>query len=237
VIPTTHPWQYDETVQIGTDYQSEDEVRKYDQVMQRIRNVENEAAEIAEAIAVSRRTTVWEIGTGTGECALRISRSCRHIFATDVSPTMLAYARQKADERKIANVTFETGGFLSGFQPETQVDAVVSQLALHHLPDFWKFRALGIISRKLWTGGRLYLKDVVFPSLLDDYDAYFKAVIDEVTSSGGDEFAARIIRHVRSEFSTLDWILEGMLERNGLRVLRKNRSGFWTAYTCEHVSP
>ena len=85
---------------------------------------------------------------------------------------MLACARRKADERKIANVTFEIGGFRSGFQPDGQLDAVISQLALHHLPDFWKFQALGAISRRLRPHGRLYLRDVVFPSPIDDYDAF-----------------------------------------------------------------
>jgi ubiquinone/menaquinone biosynthesis C-methylase UbiE len=228
-----HPWLYDEAAQIGTDYTDENEVRAYDRLMRRIRDLDGEAEEIAEAIALSPDVTVWEIGTGTGECALRIARNCRHVFATDVSATMLACARRKANERNISNVKFEVGGFLSGSQPETQVDAVVSQLAFHHLPDFWKFRALGTIGRKLRTGGRLYLKDVVFPSPLEDYDAFVSAAIDDVRSSAGDELAEQTIQHVRDEFSTFDWILEGMLERNGLKLLRKNRSGFLTAYTCE----
>jgi ubiquinone/menaquinone biosynthesis C-methylase UbiE len=159
----TYPWQYDETVQIGTDYRDENEVRVYDEHMQRLRDAEKEAGEIADAVAVSSSTTVWEIGTGTGECALRLSRRCRHVLATDVSPAMLAFALRKADERGITNITFKAGGFLSGFQPETQVDAIVSQLAFHHLPDFWKFRALGIISRKLRAGGRLYLRMLSSP--------------------------------------------------------------------------
>ncbi|HOL70799.1 MAG TPA: methyltransferase domain-containing protein [Bryobacteraceae bacterium] len=229
----TYPWQFDESVQRGTDYGDEGNVTAYDELMLRLRDVEREAAEIAEAISLSPDAVIWEIGTGTGECALRLARCCRHVFATDVSAPMLACARRKADERKIANVTFEIGGFRSGFQPDGQLDAVISQLALHHLPDFWKFQALGAISRRLRPHGRLYLRDVVFPSPIDDYDAFINAAIQELRLSAGEEIATQAVRHFKEEFSTLDWILEGMMERNGLRILRKSRSGILTAYTCE----
>jgi len=64
------------------------------------------------------------------------------VYASDISPAMLAFARGKAAERGVSNVSFEPGGFLSGFTPPQQVGGVVSQLALHHLPDFWKQVAL-----------------------------------------------------------------------------------------------
>jgi cyclopropane fatty-acyl-phospholipid synthase-like methyltransferase len=146
---------------------------------------------------------------------------------------MLSYARQKAEQRGIDNVAFELGGFLSGFRPAGQVNGIVSQLAFHHLPDFWKSRALATIEQKLSKGGRLFLRDVVFPSEIDDYDAFFEEVVNRVRSQGGDEFAQRVVQHIRAEFSTLDWILEGMIERNGLRVIRKDVEGFLSVYVCE----
>ena len=229
----SHPRQYDESVQVGTDYRDENEVREYDQRMRRLRDVAKETSDIAEAIAVSPSSTAWEIGTGTGECALFLSGQCSRVYATDVSPAMLAYARHKAEERQIDNVVIELGGFLSGFQPEAPVDAIVSQLALHHLPDFWKLRALENIALKLRKGGRFYLKDVVFPSQTADYDAYFEAIVAGIEQQAGDDFARKMIAHIKSEFSTLDWILEGMMDRAGLRVLRKECSGFLTSYVCE----
>lgn len=227
------PWQYDETVQVGVDYSSQEEVRAYDERMQSLRDVIKEAEEIGQALSLSPDAVVWEIGTGTGECALAIARRCRRVYATDVSRAMLEYARGKAKDRGIVNVAFEIGGFLSGFQPETMVDAVVSQLALHHLPDFWKSRALGVISGNLRKQGRLYLKDVVFPSDTVDYDRFFENVVESVRAKAGDEVARETIQHIRTEFSTLDWILEGMITRNGLRIIRKDRLGFLTAYVCE----
>ncbi len=228
-----YPWQYDETIQIGTDYLDENEVCAYDLRMSQLRDVAKEIADIERALELGTDSTVWEIGTGTGECALGLSRSCRHLFATDVSPVMLNYARHKAQQRSISNVAFELGGFLSGFQPDSHVNGIVSQLALHHLPDFWKSRALATIEQKLCKGGRFFLRDVVFPSEIDDYDAFFEGVVDKVRSEAGDEFGRQTIQHIRAEFSTLDWILEGMIERSGLRIISKDLDGLLTAYVCE----
>ncbi len=58
-----YPWQYDETVQVGTDYRDDSEVRSYDQRMQRFRDVEREVDEIREALLPSPESAVWEFGT------------------------------------------------------------------------------------------------------------------------------------------------------------------------------
>ncbi|MDD3815576.1 MAG: class I SAM-dependent methyltransferase [Desulfocapsaceae bacterium] len=226
-------WQYDETIQIGTDYRDQKQVAAYDQRMQKLRDVNAEAKDIQKALSLASDSIVWEIGTGTGECALALAATVEHVYATDVSPTMLEYAHHKAEQRRINNVTFEKGGFLSGFRPRQPVDGVVTQLALHHLPDFWKSRALAGIANCLRPQGRLYLRDVVFPSATDDYDAFFKAVIDEVRLHAGDEIAQQTIQHIKTEFSTLDWILEGMITRSGLKIVEKDSKGFLSVYVCE----
>jgi ubiquinone/menaquinone biosynthesis C-methylase UbiE len=147
---------------------------------------------------------------------------------------MLKYARSKAEQRHVKNVAFEEGGFLSGFRPGHSVNGVVTQLALHHLPDFWKSRALVAIADSLHPHGRLYLRDVVFPSsTVDDYDDFFKTMIDEVRSRAGDTVAQQTIQHIKAEFSTLDWILEGMIARSGLRIVEKESRGFLSTYVCE----
>jgi len=227
------PWQYDETIQVGTDYRNQEEVGAYDQRMQKLRDVRAEAKDIRKALSLSSDSVVWEIGAGTGECALALAAAVRHVHASDVSQTMLDYARRKAEQRGINNVTFEKGGFLSGFRPAHPVDGVVTQLALHHLPDFWKSRALAGIASCLHPGGRLCLRDVVFPSSTDDYDAFFKAAIDEVRLHAGDETAQQTIQHIKTEFSTLDWILEGMIVRSGMKIVEKVSKGFLSVYVCE----
>jgi len=227
------PWQYDETIQVGTDYRDRQEVRLYDERMLKLRDIDAEVQDIHKALALPTDATVWEIGTGTGECALGLAAGIKHVYASDVSPAMLAYARKKAEDRDVKNVTFAEGGFLSGFRPPQPVEGIVTQLALHHLPDFWKSRALAAIADSLRPKGRIYLRDVVFPSTISDYDAFFKTVIAEIRLRAGDEVAQQTVQHIKTEFSTLDWILEGMIERSGLRIVAKNGKGFLSVYVCE----
>jgi ubiquinone/menaquinone biosynthesis C-methylase UbiE len=227
------PWQYDEATQVGTDYGDQSEVSAYDERMQQLRNTEAEAKDIERALRLAPESTVWEIGTGTGQCAIALSRAVKHVYATDVSLAMLEYARSKARRQGIANVTFAEGGFLSGFRPAHPVDGIVSQLALHHLPDFWKSRAVVAAANRLRSGARLYLRDVVFLSTTSDYDAFFQAVIEGMRAHAGEEVAQQTVQHIKTEFSTLDWILEGLITRAGLKIVEKQGDGFVSAYVCE----
>lgn len=227
-----HPWQYDEAAQVGTDYRNRTQAAAYDGLMRKLRNSEAEAGDIRQALALTARSTLWEIGTGTGECALALAAAVRHVYATDVSPAMLEIARRKAAARSVKNVTFAEGGFLSGFRPARPVDGIITQLALHHLPDFWKSRALAAIARRLRSGGRLYLRDVVFPAATKDYDQFFNATVKGVRQRAGDKAARQTIEHIKAEFSTLDWILEGMIRRSGLKMLNKKNEGFISIYVC-----
>lgn len=92
--------------------------------------------------------------------------------------------------------------------------------------------ALRRVAGFLNLGGRFYLKDVVFPGDLDDYNEYFSQVIDQVRNSAGEKLANETIVHIREEYSTFDWALEEMLRRAGLRITRKDDHGFLMAYTC-----
>lgn len=229
----TSPWLYDESIQIGTDYRDLAEVEAYDRRMGKLRDVAAEARAIREALDVSGESVVWEIGAGTGECALALAATAKRVCASDVSPIMLEYARRKAAARGVANVSFEAGGFLSGFRPERPVDGIVTQLALHHLPDFWKTRALAAMASHLRPGGRLFLRDAVFPTTPDGAESFFEATVNDVRRRGGEGFAHQVVRHVQKEFSTLDWIMEGMIERSGLRIVRRSEPGFFATYVCE----
>jgi len=131
-----YPWTYDENIQVGTDYADVQEVLAYDRDMASLRDVAAEVEIVANALLLDADSTVWEIGTGTGEMALGLAARCSRVWATDVSPAMLEAARKKASARGLLNAAFGSGGFLDGFSPDHTVDGVVTQLALHHLPDF-----------------------------------------------------------------------------------------------------
>jgi len=87
---------------------------------------------------------------------------------------MLNFTRRKAELRGIKNIEFHQAGFLTYDHHGEPLDAVVSQLALHHLPDFWKMIALKRIFAMLKEGGKFYLRDVVYSFPVDNYMDFFR---------------------------------------------------------------
>ncbi|NLE95194.1 MAG: class I SAM-dependent methyltransferase [Dehalococcoidia bacterium] len=227
-----YPWLYDERRQVGTDYADEANVANYDANMRTLRNIAQEVEVAASALAATPASTIWEIGCGTGEISLGLAGKCHRVYASDVSSPMISFARTKAAERHIENVSFEEGGFLSGFRPPQPVNGVVSQLALHHLPDLWKLTALRRVAAALTPGGRLFLRDVVYPSRVPDYNAYFAGLVAGVRREGGDELAEQTIAHIREEYSTFAWVIEEMLQQAGFAVVETLPERFTTSYTC-----
>jgi SAM-dependent methyltransferase len=131
------------------------------------------------------------------------------------------------------NVDFLHGGFLTYQHQGEPVDAVVTQIALHHLPDFWKQVALMRIANLLKDGGKFCLRDVVYSFKVAEYDDYFNKFIAQASIRGGEEFARIMSDHVRNEYSTLDWIMQVMIERAGFNVIRaEHKHGFFGLYLC-----
>lgn len=226
-------WVYNEMRQIGTDYFDMEEVRSYDRRMRKIRDISKEVNHILEAIDAGAGQVILEFGTGTGEFAIAAAGKCSMVYALDISDVMLEYAGQKAAACGRDNIVFRQAGFLAYRHQGEQPDAVVTQLALHHLPDFWKFMALRNIHGMLKTGGKLYLRDVVFDSGVEDYNEYFHRWRDSVVSIAGEGFGDNIDRHISDEYSTLDWIMEGMLTKAGFIIKNTYRPGYCNkAYLC-----
>lgn len=208
-------WQWDEQVQRGTDYSSIAEVELYDERMSALRDVQAEADSILDLLRLSPEDTLVEIGTGTGAFARAAARRCRRVVAVDVSPVMLGYARVRAEDQSINNISFQQAGFLTYQHQGEPPAAIVSQLALHHLADAWKVIALQRLAQLLRQDGRLYLTDVVFPDhALDDWPAYVQGLLGRVSADQRFEMT----RHVAQEFSTFDSLLRLMLDRADLSI-------------------
>lgn len=225
-------WYYDESKQVGVDYTDIEEVNAYDLRMQKLRDIENESNSIRELLRIKKSDLVLEIGTGTGELALNISAHCKKVVAIDVSKMMINFAKMKAESQDKTNVQFYNAGFLTYENHDELFDIVVTQLALHHLPDYWKMMALRRIYGMLKEGGKFYLRDVVFPSSIQNYDSYFAKIITDLKSTG-DKIAEETEIHIREEFSTLDWIMEGLLKNVGFCIENIKYEGFIASYICK----
>lgn len=211
-------WYRDEFRQIGTDYASVDEVASYDARMRKMRNIEAENQEILSLLKTSSRSSILEIGTGTGAFARTAARQCARVTAIDISPVMLSYAEQCAKQEGLSNIRFIQAGFLSFEAEKESFDGAVSSLALHHLPEPWKAVALKRIADCLKPGARFCLNDVIFswkPG--EDPEAYFERIV-ELAPGSRNNFA----RHIADEFSTLEWIMDGLFERAGFEVEHKS---------------
>jgi ubiquinone/menaquinone biosynthesis C-methylase UbiE len=173
-------WYYDEFIQTGTDYSDKEEIHRYDRKMQKIRNINDEIQTMRTLIDLRPEDRVLEIGRGTGEFSIELSRHCKQVVALDVSEGMLEFAREKAKLRSRNNIEFIKGGFLT-FEPgDEPFDAVVTQLALHHLPDFWKHIALKRINSMLKVSGRFYLRDVIYSLEISDFDSFFSKLLQSI---------------------------------------------------------
>ncbi|VVB51360.1 Ubiquinone/menaquinone biosynthesis C-methyltransferase UbiE [uncultured archaeon] len=131
-------WQYNEMKQVGTNYNDPAQVEVYDSQMGLLRDIKKENEEIIKTLNLTNNQTLIEFGTGTGNFAIDAARHCKKVYAIDVSPRMLDFAQRKAESKGILNIEFHNAGFLTYEHSGANVDAIVSQLALHHLPDFWK---------------------------------------------------------------------------------------------------
>jgi putative AdoMet-dependent methyltransferase len=227
-------WQYHEPAHPGADFDALAEI--YDRNMQKFRDVQGEIREILDFLDLQPDQTVLEIGTGTGEFALSAAQHCAKVYALDLSAGMLRYAEKKVGSRGVSNVEFIQGGFLTYEHQGAPLDAVVTQIALHHLPDFWKQIALIRMASMLRDGGKLFLRDVVYSFDIREHKSFFEGYISKAAETVGPKFAESIEAHIKNEYSTLDWIMKGLIERAGFRVERAEYlDGFIGAYFCRKI--
>lgn len=146
---------------------------------------------------------------------------------------MIEYTRNKAKKHNRNNIEFYHAGFLTYNHKDNPVDVVITQLALHHLPDFWKMIALRRIHQILCNHGILFLQDLVFPSNTDDYTSLFNPFIERMKTAGDIKSAEALELHFKNEFSTLDWIMEDLLKRSGFIIDKANYyNHFFATYLC-----
>jgi ubiquinone/menaquinone biosynthesis C-methylase UbiE len=214
-MKTQRKWQWDETACPGADFTDPAVVDQYEK---RVNRDTHRFDALVDRLNVGPGQTLIDLGAGTGAFAIRAARRCKRVYAVDVSPVMLSLAYKRAEEAGVRNIEFVRAGFLSYEHKARPVDFVTSHMALHHLPDAWKFVALTRIAAMLRPGGRFHLYDVVFDFGPNDWAEKMDGFVRFSGEKFGPEIATRAEGHVRNEYSTLSWILEGMIERAGFGI-------------------
>ncbi|OGV50579.1 MAG: hypothetical protein A2X49_12290 [Lentisphaerae bacterium GWF2_52_8] len=229
----SYDWHYDEFVQKGTDYGDLKNVEEYDARHSRFRDYEKEAEEKLSKLKADSESVIIDLGCGTGAFALIAAMHCRKIHAVDVSEAMLEYASRKARKAGLGKIEFHKGGFLSYEHKGEPADALVSSAVLHHLPDFWKQIALKRIYSLIKPGGRFFLFDVVFSFNPDDCEKVFDDWLKGIEETLGPEFAREAAVHLRDEYSTFSWVMEGLLARAGFEIEScEYEKGLLAKYLC-----
>lgn len=216
-----HPeWLFDESSQVGVDYSDANVVADYDKQHERFRDFEQEAREIATGLGLTGDATLLDMGCGTGGLSIYLARICKHVYAVDASRAMISLLRRKTEQLGLANVSPMQSGFLTYEHQGEELDGIVANICLHHLPDFWKQIALCRFHDLLRPGGRLFLGDVVFDFDPRKYRETIEDWLAGMRNTAGPRMAEETVVHVRDEYSTWEWVVTGMLERAGFRIDR-----------------
>lgn len=102
---------------------------------------------------------VLDVACGPGIVSAALAARAREVVGLDVTPEMLARARQRCAEAGVRNATFREGSATELPFAEASFDAVVNRLAIHHFKE--PRVALGEMFRILRPGGTLVVADIV----------------------------------------------------------------------------
>lgn len=225
-------WWFNEFQHFGVDFDNSEQVATYDSRQQT--SLDNER-KLARRLGVTSGMRVIEFGPGTGALSRACALEGADVISVDISQAMLNYGKQAAKALNLADqMTFVQAGFLSYEHQGEPVDFIVTQFAFHHLPDFWKAIALRDMRGLLKTGGKLYLRDVIYSFDIDNAHQAIEAWFDDKASDTGDGFSrTEYEAHVREEFSTFNWIIEGLLARAGFAIEESNDTApTYATYLC-----
>lgn len=216
-------WLLDELTTVGRENLDADHVRHYDAK-------EDAAAEqevrILQTRGLGERSTVVDMGAGTGQFTLAVAPVCARVVAVDVSPVMLDALRESVDAVSAPNIEVVPAGFLTYEHRGAPADVVYSRYALHHLPDFWKALALERMHRLMRPGGILRLWDAVYSFGPAEAEERIEAwCASEFGDGDGSWRREDLEEHVRDEHSTFTWLLEPMLQRAGFAIEEASYAG------------
>jgi ubiquinone/menaquinone biosynthesis C-methylase UbiE len=228
-------WYPDELAHAGAEHLDAAYVATYD----RKAGVEPQVElTLLQRFGLDYRSTLVDLGAGTGSIALAAAAICRRVVAVDVSPAMVAALQRRAAKLDLRNVECVQSGFLSYQHTGDVADFVYSRHALHQLPDFWKVIALQRIASFLEPGGILRVRDLFLSCEPNEVPAVIEAWLANAAATPDVGWTrSELEAHLREEHTTFTWLFEPMLEHAGFEIRETiyAESRTHTGYVCARV--
>jgi len=176
--------------------------------------------------------TVVDLGSGAGIDAFLAARAvgpAGRVIGVDMTPAMLAKARENATRSGLTQVEFREGRLEALPVADASVDAVTSNCVINLVPD--KALAFREIARVLKPGGRFAISDLVLEAplpeaVVHDVQAYVGCIagallredyLAMVEDAGFEQVAlVKDLDYLAAVGDTLDDPVADILRRNGL---------------------
>jgi SAM-dependent methyltransferase len=146
---------------------------------------------------ITEKSTVIDIACGTGSLALELAKIAEHVAGIDLDQDLISFARKKAAEKKISNVSFmiKDAADLCEYH-DKEFSFAVTSMAVHQ---FEEKLAVQILSEMNRIADKVVIADYNYP-LPQNMAGYLAWGIEKF--AGGDHF-----RNFRSYMSRggLDW--------------------------------
>lgn len=226
-------WYYNDRRQIGLDFGTDDPAASY---IDRQRESTTRARATLKMLGVKPGWRIADIGCGSGILACEAAKMGAMVDAIDISPAMLKLTEVHAADLGVTLNT-QTTGFLSFDYAPGSFDLIVSEYALHHLPDFWKAVALTRVFNALKPGGQFLLRDVVFNCTPDGVERTVEQWTDFIVKN--HSFSREDVAiHMRDEHSTFGWVIEGLLKAARFALLSTDyQAPIYATYLAQKPQP
>ncbi|ANP45954.1 class I SAM-dependent methyltransferase [Candidatus Viadribacter manganicus] len=151
----------------------------------------------------------FEFGCGTGTSALKLAPSVVRLVASDISPEMIAIAREKAAAEACANVEFAVATPDAAPWPDASFDAAFGFNVLHLVPD--RRAVLRGVHRLLKPGGLFISKT---PALAE-MNVFIRLLVPLMQAVGQAPYVAIL--------SSKDY--EREITENGFEIVESGKHG------------
>ncbi|MDI9818144.1 MULTISPECIES: protein-L-isoaspartate O-methyltransferase [unclassified Legionella] len=121
-----------------------------------------EEGKLLQALALSGKETVLEVGTGTGFLTALLSKLCKKVITVDYYSDFTNSARRKLHEHQCMNVELITGDASRGWLEKAPYDVMVFTGSLEHITETQRLQLLpggklfAIVGKEPIMQGRIY---------------------------------------------------------------------------------